>query len=238
MHAFIVSQIDCKQLSEMLSKIADLPGWGEISSQNVADSIRVVSVDGVSLSRYIYALGIPFIGTHASQLVASTYGNVSSFLDALDEASNYVDAVPIDQSGDSPPFEALAEVKGIRPSAIAALLSFSKEELLMKAAKDLSKALKVHDESPPTFKSMVVKNSEDPSPFEGMTVVFTGTLPGMSRTVAQNTVKKLGAKATPNTVSKSTSLVIEGEKGGKKGKEAKDLGIRVINYEEFMTMIS
>ena len=221
----------------MLSNIADLPGWGEISSQNVADSIRVVSAEGVSLSRYIYALGIPFIGTHASQLVASTYGNVSSFLDALDEASNYVNDEPNDQSGDSPPFEALAEVKGIGPAAIAALLSFSKEEVLMRAAKDLSKALKVHDVSPPTSKMTEIKNSEEPSPFEGMTVVFTGTLPGMSRTVAQNTVKELGAKATPNTVSKSTSLVIEGEKGGKKAKQAKDLGIRVIGYEEFMKMI-
>jgi DNA ligase (NAD+) len=85
---------------------------------------------------------------------------------------------------------------------------------------------------------MVVKNSEEPSPFEGMTVVFTGTLPGMSRTVAQNTVKELGAKATPNTVSKSTSLVIEGEKGGKKAGVAKNMGIRVIGYEEFMAMIS
>ncbi|KAL7456774.1 hypothetical protein ACHAWC_008244 [Mediolabrus comicus] len=223
---------------EMLSKIADLQGWGEISSQNVADSIRVVSAEGVSLSRYIYALGIPFIGTHASQLVASTYGNASSFLDALDEAAKYVDDAPNDdESGDSTPFEALTEVKGIGPAAIAALLSFSKEEVLMKAAKALSKALKVHDESPPTSKSMVVKNSEEPSPFEGMTVVFTGTLPDMPRTVAQNTVKELGAKATPNTVSKSTSLVIEGEKGGKKAKQAKELGIRIISYKEFMTMI-
>jgi DNA ligase (NAD+) len=238
-HAFILSRKYYKHLSEMLSKIADLPGWGEISSQNVADSIRLVSAEGVSFSRYIYALGIPFIGTHASQLVASTYGSVTSFLDALDEAAKYVDDVPIhDESGGSTPFEALAEVKGIGPAAIAALLSFSKEEVLMRAAKDLSKALKVHDESPPTSKSMVVKNSEEPSPFEGMTVVFTGTLPGMSRTVAQNTVKELGAKATPNTVSKSTSLVIEGEKGGKKAKQAKDMGIRVIGYEEFIAMIS
>jgi DNA ligase (NAD+) len=222
---------------EMLSKIADLEGWGEISSQNVADSIRAVSAEGVSLSRYIYALGIPFIGTHASQLVASTYGSVTSFLDALDEAAKYVDdATNDDESGDSTPFEALTEVKGIGPAAIAALLSFSKEEVLMKAAKALSKALKVHDESPPT--SQLTKMSKEPSPFEGMTVVFTGTLPGMSRTVAQNTVKELGAKATPNTVSKATSLVIEGEKGGKKSKQAKDLGIRVIGYEEFMAMIS
>lgn len=194
----------------------------------------------MSLSRYIYALGIPFIGTHASQLVASTYGNVTSFLDALDEASKHVDDAPNnDKSGGSPPFEALAEVKGIGPAAIAALLSFSKEEVLMKAAKDLSKALNVHDESPPASKkSTEMKNSEEPSPFEGMTVVFTGTLPGVSRTVAQNTVKELGAKATPNTVSKSTSLVIEGDKGGKKAKQAKDLGIRVIGYDEFMAMIS
>ena len=70
-----------------------------------------------------------------------------------------------------------------------------------------------------------------------MTVVFTGSIPGTSRTVAQKIVKELGAKSTPNTVSKSTTLVVEGEKGGKKARQAKELGVRVIDYTEFMKMI-
>eukprot|EP00984_Skeletonema_dohrnii_P009815 scaffold3781_cov149-Skeletonema_dohrnii-CCMP3373.AAC.2 len=64
------------------------------------------------------------------------------------------------------------------------------------------------------------------------------SFPGMSRTAAQAVVKQLGAKATPNTVSKSTGLVVEGEKGGKKANQARDLGIRVITADDFLQIIS
>ncbi len=223
--------------SDILSKIADLPGWGEISSQNVADSIRTVSTEGITLSRFIYSLGIPFIGTHASQLLASKYGNVTSFLGALDDASKYENDTSSDEDEDEPPFGTLSEVKGIGPAALSALLSFSKEEVLVKAAKDLAGALKVHEENQPAAESNNQSDSE-PSPFEGLTVVFTGAVPGMSRAAAQAVVMSKGAKATPNSISKSTGLVVEGEKGGKKAKQARDLGLRVITAEEFLEMIS
>ena len=235
-------QLENKQL--MLNNIADLPGWGEQSSQNVAESVRSVASEGVTLSRYIYSLGISTIGTHVSQLIASAYGNVKSFLKAMEESSLY------DEDRDTPPFATLTgedgseKVKGIGPTAISALVSFSKEKVLMKAAKDLADVLTIHDDrshnatSAESSTSTEGDGDQKPSLFEGMTVVFTGSIPGMSRTMAQNAVKELGAKATPNTVSKSTTLVVEGEKGGKKATQARELGVRVVDYTEFMKMIS
>ena len=115
------------------------------------------------------------------------------------------------------------------------MAAFSKEEVLLKAAKDLAHALTIHDD---TSKGVGSSSSITSSPFfEGMTIVFTGALPDMSRAKAQSIVKALGAKATPNTVSKSTTLVVEGDKGGKKAKQARELGIRVIDSDEFMEMI-
>ena len=166
-------------------------------------------------------------------MLASKYGNVTSFLDALGDASKY-DNEDVDNS----PFETLSEVKGIGPAALSALLSFSKEEVLVKAAKDLAKALKVHKEIQVGVESIKDENDSEPSPFEGLTVVFTGTLPSLSRAAARAIVMDKGAKGTPNTISKSTSLVVEGEKGGKKAKQARDLGIRVITADEFFEMIS
>ncbi len=234
----------------MLERIADLPGWGEISSRNLAESIRFVALEGVPLSRYIYSLGIPLIGTHASQLLAATYGNISSFLSALDEASIYdkTGVLQNEESVEAPPlFTALVEgtdgsgkVRGIGPAAISALLSFSKENILMKAAKDLANVLTIHDD----FSRKDVFDSDDevsheilkPIPFKDMTVVFTGTIPGMSRTLAQKMAKDLGARATPNTVSKATSIVVVGEDGGKKATKARELGVRVMDYAEFMKL--
>jgi DNA ligase (NAD+) len=232
--------------------IAGLPGWGELSTQNLAESVQSVASTGVSLSRYIYSLGIPHIGTHASQLVASTYGNIDSFLNAVEEASLYdIEETNNDEVSEGklmPPFAALTgwdgseRVKGLGPTAIAALIAFSREKVLVKAAKDLASVLTVHDDgSRDTSDSTSVRSDEGARkkfPFEGMTVVFTGTLPGMSRTTAQNAVKDLGAKATPSAVSKSTTLVVEGGEGmSNKARKAREFGIRVIGYAEFMRLI-
>jgi len=229
-----------------------LPGWGELSSKNLAESVRAVASAGVPLSRYIYSLGIPQIGTHASQLVASTYGDVDSFLNAVEEASLYnTNGSYTDEVGEEkpmPPFAALIgwdgseRVKGIGPTAIAALIAFSREKVLVNAAKDLASVLTIHKDrgritSDATTSGRSDEGTRKKSPFEGMTVVFTGTLPGMSRTSAQNSVKDLGGQIVP-AVSKSTTLVVEGEVGmSKKAKKAREHGIRVIDYTEFMRLI-
>jgi DNA ligase (NAD+) len=222
---------------DMLQKIADLPGWGNVSSENLADSIEAVASKGVPLSRFIYSLSIPFIGTHASNLIAATYKTADSFLHALDEASSYSETESIDE--EPHPFvlltgdEATDKVKGIGPVALSSLLVYSKEKVLVDAAKDLARALTIHDDAD------VQQNdtADDDSPFKDMVVVFTGTLP-MSRSAAQNAVKTRGAKSTPNTISKSTTLVVVGDKGGKKEKQAKELGVRVMDADEFMQIIS
>ncbi|KAL7467642.1 hypothetical protein ACHAXS_007882 [Conticribra weissflogii] len=238
---------DSPKAKDMLDKLAELPGWGALSSQNLAESIRTVATEGVPLSRYIYALGIRFIGSQSSQLIASAYKNVDAFLDALEEASSYNTTSSCDDNDIVPQFEQLLggkeaeKVKGIGPSAISALISFSKEETLMKAAKDLASSLKIHDVAVGDVnRDGIGNNSEEslPLPFQGMTIVFTGTLPGMSRMSAQKAVMKLGAKSTPNSISKSTSLVVEGEKGGKKARQARELGVEVIDADEFMNMLN
>jgi DNA ligase (NAD+) len=69
-------------------------------------------------------------------------------------------------------------------------------------------------------------------------VVFTGSLPNnLSRAKAQELARRLGAKATPQTVSKSTDVVVAGEKGGKKLVRASELGIRIIEAEEFVKIV-
>jgi len=70
-----------------------------------------------------------------------------------------------------------------------------------------------------------------------MTVVFTGTIPGLSRSDANSAAMRMGAKSTPSTVSKSTSLVVEGKRGGKKAEQARNLGVRVMKAEEFLEMV-
>ena len=71
--------------------------------------------------------------------------------------------------------------------------------------------------------------------FEGLTFVLTGTLPTMSRDVASNMIKDRGGKVS-GSVSGKTSYVLAGDDAGSKLVKAKNLGINIIDEEEFLKM--
>ncbi len=74
------------------------------------------------------------------------------------------------------------------------------------------------------------------STFEGMTFVVTGTLEGYSREQAKELIESLGGKVS-SSVSKKTSIVLAGEAAGSKLTKANELGIKVINEDEFNKLI-
>ena len=73
-------------------------------------------------------------------------------------------------------------------------------------------------------------------PFEGMTVVVTGTLSRFSRAEAEEAVRNAGGKAA-GSVSKKTSLVVAGENAGSKLDKANALGVEVIGEAEFLARL-
>lgn len=72
--------------------------------------------------------------------------------------------------------------------------------------------------------------------FAGKTFVLTGTLPTYKRSQAAAIIEGFGGK-TASSVSKKTDFVLAGEDAGSKLQKANDLGITVINEEEFKNMI-
>lgn len=87
--------------------------------------------------------------------------------------------------------------------------------------------------------NVVSKSSEiksDDNRFEGMTFVITGTLPTMKRDEASSLIQSFGGKVS-GSVSKKTSYVLAGEEAGSKLTKAETLGIRIIDEEEFKSMI-
>lgn len=73
-------------------------------------------------------------------------------------------------------------------------------------------------------------------PFAGLKVVVTGTVPGLTRTEAQEWAEKLGGTAS-SSVSKTVDLVVVGEGAGSKATKAETLGIRIMPAEEFATLV-
>ena len=72
--------------------------------------------------------------------------------------------------------------------------------------------------------------------FSGKTLVFTGTLTQLTRDEAKARAEAAGAKVS-GSVSAKTDLLIAGEKAGSKAKKAADLGVQVVNEDEFLAMI-
>ncbi len=69
----------------------------------------------------------------------------------------------------------------------------------------------------------------------GKTFVLTGTLQSMTRDEASDIIKSKGGK-TSSSVSKKTSYVVAGENPGSKLDKAQDLGVIILNEEEFKNL--
>lgn len=84
--------------------------------------------------------------------------------------------------------------------------------------------------------NMLSKTEIKDNRFEGKTFVLTGTLPTYKRSEAAKIIESYGGK-TSSSVSKKTSYVLSGEASGSKLDKANQLGIPVIDENEFNEMI-
>jgi DNA ligase (NAD+) len=70
-----------------------------------------------------------------------------------------------------------------------------------------------------------------------MSVVVTGSVPGLTRNEGNEAVERLGGKSS-GSVSKRTDLVVVGDGAGSKAAKAEELGVRIMPSERFAALLA
>jgi DNA ligase (NAD+) len=196
-------------------KLAERERWGETSVKNLLAAIE--SRRNVRLDRFIFALGIRHVGETTARLLATHYGNMKRFCEAMLAAAG-------DREGGT--LADLDNIEGIGPTVAEAVADFFAEPHNVKVLNELLKHVNVRP----------LEAVERVSPLAGSTVVFTGTLERMTRSEAKATAERLGAKVS-GSVSKNTNFVVAGPGAGVKLKDARMLGVKVLNEDEWLKLV-
>ncbi|MCA4774192.1 NAD-dependent DNA ligase LigA [Wolbachia endosymbiont of Mansonella perstans] len=227
----LVKQIpDIFTLGEKLNELnlEEQSGWGEKSITNLLNAIQSRKV--ITLDRFIFSLGIRFIGQVAAALLANyyvSYDNWYSSMIKLLSNDAEIDTDSAEKKEAKSFSDELVGIDGIGEKAAKSLESFFSKEHNIKMLNDLTTCLNVLPFS---------SNSSD-SILNNKVIVFTGKLLTMSRGEAKVRAKALGAKISSN-LSAKTDYLIAGEDPGSKYKKAVELGIEILDEEQWHKMIN
>jgi DNA ligase (NAD+) len=159
------------------------------------------------LSRLLFGLGIRHVGEKASSVLAGRFHTLDKIIQAKKED-----------------FDNIPEIGEVMAGSIAEFFVHPESRKLLAKLKSAGLNL---EEPGKDIKSSAIS---------GKVFVFTGELSGLTRSEAQEAVKKLGAEVS-SSVSKKTDFVVAGENPGSKFEEAKKLGVKIIHEKEFLRLI-
>lgn len=160
------------------------------------------------LYRLLAALGIRYIGVKSARTITAHFRNIEDLMKAKQE-----DLISIPEIG-----EKMAE----------SIVKFWAEPRNVNTINGLKAAGLNTAEDSYDKKELLLS---------GKIFVITGTLPDMTRQEAAEMIEQLGGKVS-GSVSQKTDYVVAGENPGSKYDKARQLGVAVINAEEFKRLIS
>ena len=84
---------------------------------------------------------------------------------------------------------------------------------------------------------MFLIEQDNQKPFSGVKFVFTGTLKNMTRSEAKSTALALGGQVM-GSVSAHTTYLVVGEGHGSKLKVAQELGVSILDEQEWLALLA
>ncbi len=193
------------------------PGWGPKSAENLFGAIR--EKKEISFDRFLYALGIRFIGEETARLLADFYETPQNWLTAMEELLH-------EESFESPISQSLLSIDGIGEKIVEGLQNFFQVSVNHQLVKDLLQLLTIKKAAAtPQVKTDLNDHS----------FLFTGTL-SMPRSQAETLTREKGGNIS-STLSKKTTFLVVGENPGSKVKKAEKLGTKILSEEEWKNLL-
>ena len=169
------------------------------------------AIDGskqITLGRFIYALGIRHVGEHIAHVLARHFKSLGALMSATGE-----DLIAINEIG---------------PQVSRSVRAFFDN------AENQRNIERMIEEAGITFATDETAAEE---PLAGQTIVLTGALESMTRAEVKARIEALGGNVS-SSVSRKTTYVVAGKDPGSKLDKAKELGITVLDEEEFRELLS
>ena len=198
-----------------LTKLKDRHGFGQKSAKNLFEAIE--NKKTIEFSRFLFSLGIRHVGENVAKILARHFLSWSKF----------VESIAISQNKESQEYLDLVAIDGIGTTVVSSLLSTFESGSEKNIINRLANHLNILDEIPPDGENSFIS---------GKTLVFTGKLEKMSRSEAKSLAENFGAKVS-GSVSVKTDLVIAGPGAGSKIKKAEELGLKVLDETEWLSLI-
>lgn len=159
------------------------------------------------LHRFIYALGIRHVGEETAIRLAEHFSKLEKIMNAS--------------------LEELQQVNDIGPRVAESIYEWFQDSGNKKLVEDLlNHGVKIKSQK------LKTKNQK----FNEQTFVLTGTLESLSRDEAEDKIRVNGGKIS-SSVSKNTNYVVVGKEPGSKYNKAKELGVKILNEDEFIKLL-
>lgn len=189
--------------------IKDLERMGEKSAENIIKGIE--NSKNVPFERVLFALGIRFVGETVAKKIAKSFKNIEEL-----EQADMATLTNIDEIG-----EKIAQ-------SIVSYFAAPANLMLVERLKEAGLQFARSEED----------MNEYTDKLNGQTIVISGVFTHHSRDEYKALIEKNGGKNS-GSISSKTSFILAGDNmGPAKLEKARKLGIRIMNEDEFLALIS
>lgn len=194
-------------------KKSTLVGLDRMATKSAENLIQAISQSKqISLGRFIYSLGIRYVGEHVAQILANKFGSIEALMIATED-----DLMAVDEIG--PQVSQSVRAFFDTPANQANIETMLQAGVRFQGQGDRTGL------------------SEGLRPLTDSRFVLTGALESMTRAEAKAHIEALGGKVTAS-VSSKTDYVVAGIDPGSKLAQAERLGITVLTEKQLLEMFS